>query len=87
MMQSNDFEDAFSQFLARHEYDEAENYLFSMVRISFAAGWRAAGGDPPRGFYPESGLLKETGAARREGSFCQLGTGGHRPPLHKTFLF
>lgn len=47
-MQSNDFEDAFSQFLARHEYDEAENYLFSMVRISFAAGWRAAGGDPPR---------------------------------------
>lgn len=48
MMQSNDFEDAFSQFLARHEYDEAENYLFSMVRISFAAGWRAAGGDPPR---------------------------------------
>ena len=48
MMQSNDFEDAFSQFLARHEYDEAENYLFSMVRISFAAGWLAAGGDPPR---------------------------------------
>ena len=48
MMQSNDFEDAFSQFLARHEYDEAENYLFSMVRIYFAAGWRAAGGDPPR---------------------------------------
>lgn len=47
-MQSNDFEDAFSQFLARHEYDEAENYLFSMVRISFAAGWRAAGGAPPR---------------------------------------
>ena len=48
MMQSNDFEDAFSQFLARHEYGEAENYLFSMVRISFAAGWWAAGGDPPR---------------------------------------
>ena len=48
MMQSNDFEDAFSQFLARHEYDEAESYLFSMVRISFAAGWQAAGGDPPR---------------------------------------
>ena len=47
-MQSNDFEDAFSQFLARHEYDEAESYLFSMVRISFAAGWRAAGGDPPK---------------------------------------
>ena len=46
-MQSNDFEDAFSQFLARHEYDEAENYLFSMIRLSFTAGWMAAGGSPP----------------------------------------
>ena len=45
-MYSNDFEYAFSQFLERHEYDEAENYLFSMVRISFAAGWQAAGGVP-----------------------------------------
>lgn len=48
MMHSNDFEAAFSQFLERREYDEAENYLFSMVRLSFAAGWRAAGGDPPQ---------------------------------------
>lgn len=47
-MYNNEFEDAFSQFLARHEYDEAENYLFEMVRIAFAAGWRAAGGDPPK---------------------------------------
>lgn len=46
-MFSNDFEAAFSSFLERHEYDEAENYLFSLVRISFAAGWRAAGGTPP----------------------------------------
>ena len=46
-MFSNDFEAAFSSFLERHEYDEAENYLFSLVRISFAAGWRAAGGAPP----------------------------------------
>ena len=42
------FETAFDQFLQRHEYDEAENYLFSMVRLAFAAGWRAAGGDPPK---------------------------------------
>ena len=47
-MYSNDFEEAFSQFLARREYDEAESCLFAMVRTSFAAGWRAAGGDPPR---------------------------------------
>lgn len=47
-MYSNEFEDAFANFLDRHEYDEAENYLFSMVRLAFAAGWKAAGGDPPR---------------------------------------
>ena len=46
-MFSNDFEDAFSQFLEAPEYDEAENYLFSMARRAFAAGWVAAGGDPP----------------------------------------
>lgn len=46
-MYSNDFEDAFSQFLEAPEYDEAENYLFSMARRAFAAGWVAAGGDPP----------------------------------------
>ena len=47
-MYSNEFEQAFSDFLDRHEYDEAENYLFSMIRIAFVAGWKAAGGDPPR---------------------------------------
>ncbi len=45
-MRSNDFEAAFAAFLDRHEYDEAENYLFSMVRLAFAAGWQAAGGEP-----------------------------------------
>ena len=48
MMYSNDFEAAFSNVLDRHEYDEAENYLFSMVRLAFAAGWKAAGGAPPQ---------------------------------------
>ena len=46
-MYTNDFEAAFSAFLDRHEYDEAENYLFSMVRLAFSAGWQAAGGEPP----------------------------------------
>ena len=41
-----DFETAFGDFIDRHEYDEAENALFAMVRISFMAGWKAAGGDP-----------------------------------------
>lgn len=45
-MRSNEFEKAFSDFLDRHEYDEAESYLFSMVRTAFAAGWQAAGGYP-----------------------------------------
>ena len=43
-----DFEKAFSDFLDRREYDEAESALFAMVRISFMAGWKAAGGDPPK---------------------------------------
>ncbi len=47
-MHSDEFEYAFSQFLERHEYDEVEHYLFSMVRVAFAAGWRAAGGAPVR---------------------------------------
>lgn len=55
-----DFEKAFSDFLDRREYDEAENALFSMVRISFLAGWKAAGGEPPK---PQKvlTLMAETG--------------------------
>ena len=47
-MYTIEFEDAFSDFLERHEYDEAENYLFLMVRLAFSAGWQAAGGVPPK---------------------------------------
>lgn len=47
-MLSNDFEALFADFLERREYDQAENALFSMVRIAFLAGWKAAGGDPPQ---------------------------------------
>lgn len=46
-MMSNDFEEAFSNFMERREYDEVESALFSMVRIAFLAGWKAAGGEPP----------------------------------------
>ena len=47
-MMNNDFEKAFGDFLERREYDQAESALFDMVRISFLAGWKAAGGDPPQ---------------------------------------
>ena len=47
-MDSPDFEKAFRDFLDRREYDEAENALFSMVRIACLAGWHAAGGHPPK---------------------------------------
>ena len=47
-MEPLDFERAFSDFLDRREYDEAENALFSMGRIAFLAGWNAAGGHPPK---------------------------------------
>jgi len=46
-MESNTFEKAFSDFIDRHEYDEAQSALFDMIRISFKAGWQAAGGNPP----------------------------------------
>lgn len=47
MMMTNDFEQAFAEFLDRREYDEAEAALFAMVRTAFLAGWKAAGGEPP----------------------------------------
>ena len=47
-MMGNDFEAAFDAFLDRHEYDDAENALFAIVRAAFTAGWLAAGGDTPR---------------------------------------
>ena len=43
-----DFEQAFSDFIDRREYDSAQNALFSMVRIAFAEGWLAAVGTPPK---------------------------------------
>ena len=41
-MMSNEFEKAFSDFLDRREYDEAEGALFAIVRLAFSAGWKAA---------------------------------------------
>jgi len=41
-----DFERAFSDFLDRREYDEAESALFAIVRSAFVASWQAAGGAP-----------------------------------------
>ena len=46
-MESNTFEKALSDFIDRREYDEAQSALFDLVRISFKAGWQAAGGNPP----------------------------------------
>ena len=46
-MEQMNFEKAFGGFIDRREYDEAETALFSMIRISFRAGWEAAGGNPP----------------------------------------
>jgi len=47
ILESNDFEKAYANFIDRREYDEAQNALFMMVRTSFTAGWQAAGGDLP----------------------------------------
>ena len=42
-----DFEKAYGDFIDRKEYDAAQNALHDMVRISFKAGWEAAGGNAP----------------------------------------
>lgn len=42
---SDEFEKSFSDFLDSKEYDQAEEALFSMARIAYIAGWKAAGGD------------------------------------------
>lgn len=47
-MMDNNFEAALSEFLDRHEYDDAEAALFTTVRAAFLAGWRAAGGEGPQ---------------------------------------
>lgn len=47
-MYTNEFEEAFSNYLERREYDEAEHYLFSVIRSAFCAGWKAAGGEAPK---------------------------------------
>ena len=46
-MNSNHFEKAFSDFIDRREYDQAENALFEIVHAAFKAGWLAAGGEAP----------------------------------------
>ena len=47
-MNQTNFEQAFGDFIDRREYDEAATALFMMIRISFKAGWEAAGGNPPQ---------------------------------------
>ena len=43
-----DMEKAFDNFLHGSKYDKAESELFSIVRAAFVAGWKSAGGDPPK---------------------------------------
>lgn len=47
-VQTNDFEEAFGNYIDCGDYDEAETALFDMIRMAFLAGWRSAGGDPPQ---------------------------------------
>ena len=76
-MHSDELEEAFSDFLDRHEYDDAEAALFSMVRLAFVAGWRAAGGDPPRAerlyeLIPPRGAPPDGSAASRSARAAAL---------------
>lgn len=44
-MMSDKFETAFEQFMEEKEYEKTESLLFSALRLAFAAGWKAAGGE------------------------------------------
>ena len=46
-MNTIDYEEAYGNFLERHEYDDVEAMIFSLVRAAFRAGWEAAGGTLP----------------------------------------
>lgn len=43
-MHSNNFEEAFGNFLDTREYDRIEEAIFKFAREAFEAGWKAAGG-------------------------------------------
>lgn len=47
-MLSNEFEQAFDDFLGGEDYDRAEDALFAVIRAAFLAGWNAADGQPDR---------------------------------------
>ena len=44
-MEAIRFEEEFEKFVESADYDTAENALFEVIRRSFIAGWKAAGGD------------------------------------------
>ena len=44
-MEALRFEKEFEKFVESADYDTAENALFEVIRRSFIAGWKAAGGD------------------------------------------
>ena len=51
-MQNDKFELAFSEFLERKSYDQAEAAIFALVRAAFLAGWKAREYQNPVEFLP-----------------------------------
>lgn len=49
-MYSNEFEAHFDEYLDSIKYDRASEWLFSLLREAYAAGWQAAGGTAPAPF-------------------------------------
>ena len=39
---TDEYEEAFSEFLDSHEYDNASEYLFQTARAAFRSGWQSA---------------------------------------------
>ena len=47
IVHTNQFEEAFSDFLDSSDCDKAEEFIFVLARSAFSAGWQAAGGPAP----------------------------------------
>ena len=45
-MEENRFDQCYEAFLNSHACDVGHDAIFELTKDAFAAGWRAAGGDP-----------------------------------------
>ena len=63
-MKKTGFEQGYEDFLNSHACDVGHDAIFELTKDAFAAGWRAAGGDPDQA----PSVKKSLRQLRREGA-------------------